>query len=117
MVYARWYSELPTTFAKARACKKGELKKFDTIVKAREYGVKVTENSGVLMVYSKNPENYLYAINNPLQNPDLLGYVDNKKWMGMHFWNVPDHADKGTGQVYFNFRAIYKNGKMAGKMR
>lgn len=115
MVYARWYSELPTTFAKARACKKGELKKFDTIVKARAYGFKMTNDSGVVVIYSKNPDLYLYAINNPMQNPDLLGYVDNKKWMGLHYWNVPDNTDRNTGQVYFKFRPIYGNGKMAGR--
>ena len=115
MVYARWYSELPTTFAKSKNCKIGVLKKFDTIVKAREYGVKMTEKSGIVIIYSKNPENYLYAINNPLQNPDIVGYVDNATWMGWHYWNVPDGKDKFTGQVYFKSRPIYQNGKMAGR--
>lgn len=115
MVYARWYSELPTTFAKARNARKGELKRFETVVKAREYGIKATEKSGVLMIYSKNPEKYLYAINNPLQNPDLLGYVDNKKWMGWYFWNFPDYTDRGTGEVYFKARPISKDGKMRGR--
>ena len=115
MVYARWFSELPTTFAKARSCRTGELKRFDSIIKAREYGVKMTEGSGVVMVYSANPEKHLYALNNPLQNPHLSGYVDNKKWVGWHYWNVPDYTDRGTGEVYFKARPIYKNGKMAEK--
>lgn len=115
MVYAQWFSELPTTFAKARSCKKGDLKMFDSIVKAREFGVKKTEQSGVVIIYSKNPERYLYAINNPLQNPHILGYVDNKKWMGWHYWNVPDKTDRNTGEVYFKSRPVYPNGKMAGR--
>lgn len=116
MVYARWVSELPTTFAKSRNAKKGELKRFDTDVKAREYAVRMIDDSGgVVMIYTHNTDKYLYAINNPLQNPHLKGYVDYKKHMGWHFWNIPDRKDKFTGEVYFKSRSIYKNGKMAGR--
>lgn len=116
MVYARWYSEKPTTFAKARACKKGELKRFDSDVKAREYAVRMIDNSGgVVMIYSHNVDKYWYAINNPLQNPHLKGYVDYHKHMGFFYWNIPDYTDRGTGQVYFRSRPIFKNGKMAGR--
>ena len=111
MVYARWYSELPTTFAKARNAKKGELKKFDTIVKARVYGMKMTDHSGVVLIFSKDPERYLYAINNPLQNPDLIGYVDNLKNRG--YWNIPFGTDRKTGDVVFTGRPIHTNGKLA----
>lgn len=116
MVYARWISELPTTFTKYRNGRIGVLKRFDTIVKAREYAVGMIEKSGgIVLIYSKNPDNYLYAIDNPLQASSIMGYVDNKKHMGWYYWNIKDGMDRNTGQVYFRSRPIYKNGKMAGR--
>lgn len=115
MVYAEWFSELPTTFIKARNSKKGNLRDFDSIVKAREFGVRMTEKSGIVMIYSKNPEKYIYAINNPLQNPHILGFVKNSKAMGWHYWCIPYRTDKNTGEVYFKSRPIYPNGRMAGR--
>ena len=113
--YARYYSELPTSFAKARNSRKGELKKFDTLVKARRYGARETVSGGVVMIYSRNIEHYAYAIDNPLQASDVLGYVDFHKHMNWHYWNIPDHRDKNTGEVYFRSRPMYRDGKMAGR--
>ena len=116
MVYTRQYSELPTTFAKARNCGKGVLRRFDTLVKAREYAVRtIDEQGGVVIVYSKNPDNYLYAINNPMQASSIMGYVNYNKGMDWHYWNIKDGMDRNTGQVYFRSRPVYKNGKMAGR--
>ena len=98
--YAIWYSELPKTFAKALAYRKGILRKYNTLVDARRYAAKLTmDKGGVVMIYSKNVEKYMYAINNPLQNPDLLGYVDYKGHMNWNYWNIPDTKDRFTGEV------------------
>ena len=119
--YAEFSSRLPTTFAVARSATTGEIRRFDTIVEARKFAVKLLDfgngqyKKAVVMIYSKNPDNYLYAINNPLQCPDLLGYVDWKEHMGWHYWNIPDNKDPNTGEVYFRSRPMYKNGKMAGR--
>ena len=114
--YAIWYSELPKTFAKALAYRKGILRKYNTLVDARRYAAKLTmDKGGVVMIYSKNVEKYMYAINNPLQNPDLLGYVDYKGHMNWNYWNIPDTKDRFTGEVYFKSRPMYTDGKMAGR--
>lgn len=113
--YARYFSELPKTFVKARDCKVGELRKYGTLVEARRYGARSTTVNGVVLVYARNPSNYAYAISNPLQNPDLIGYVDFNSHIDWHFWNIPDRIDKGTGEVYFKARPMYNNGRMAGR--
>ena len=113
--YARYYSELPTTFAKARNASKGDLRKFDTLVEARRFATKLIANGGVVLIYSANVDKWAYAINNPLQNPQLLGFVENNKAMGWYYWNIPDGKDRFTGEVYFKSRPIYPNGKMAGR--
>lgn len=117
--YAQYYSELPTTFLISRKLLKeglvGELRKFDTLVEARKYGAKRAANGGVVLIYSKNVDRYLYAINNPMQCPDIVGFVNQNKAMGWYFWNIPERQGRNTGEVYFKSRPMYSNGKMAGR--
>lgn len=117
--YARFYSKLPTSFLVARSASIGEIRRFDTIVDARRHGAKLLSGkhykNGVVMIYSKNVDNYLYAINDPLSNPDLLGFVSWNEGMGWNYWNTVDTKDKYTKEIYFRSRPIYKNGKLAGR--
>jgi len=116
--YVRYFSEFPRTYSISRRAKKGELRKFDSLVDARRYGASVTTDGvkgGVAMIYSKNVNNYAYAINSPLENPDFVGFVFLALRTDQHYFSIPDHKDRNTGEIHFRSRPIYKNGKLAGK--
>lgn len=92
--------------------------KFDTIVKAREYGVKRTADGGVVKIYSRDPFRWM-SVYGGFQYPFFEGYVQYNTFTKEYDWNTPRKHDGKVllssypnGEVLFKLQNIYKNGKI-----
>ena len=87
--------------------------KYDTLVKARKFGVMKSKEGYVVKIYSRDPFRW-GSTKFGFAYPFFMGYVDYHKGMSWPYWNIPDH-ELSNGEMVFLSRPLYNDGKLAGR--